>query len=54
MNRKFEVADLSKAQLLVLVKEYLGRAGVLCMQVSDGPEVEPRQDSIGKRSTTEQ
>ena len=28
MNRKFEVADLSKAQLLVLVKEYLGRAGV--------------------------
>jgi hypothetical protein len=54
MNRKFEVADLSKAQLLVLVKEYLGRAGVLCMQVSDGPEKEPRQDWIGRRSTTEQ
>ena len=28
MNRKFEIADPSKAQLLVLVKEYLGRAGV--------------------------
>jgi hypothetical protein len=28
MNRKFEVADLSKAQMLLLVKEYLGRAGV--------------------------
>jgi hypothetical protein len=27
MNQKFEIADPSKAQLLVLVKEYLGRAG---------------------------
>jgi hypothetical protein len=27
MNRKFEIADPSKAQMLVLVKEYLGRAG---------------------------
>ncbi len=28
MNRKFEIADPSKAQLLALVMEYLGRAGV--------------------------
>lgn len=28
MDRKFEIADLSKAQLLVLVKDYLGRAGI--------------------------
>jgi hypothetical protein len=27
MNRKFEIADSSKAQMLVLVKQYLGRAG---------------------------
>jgi hypothetical protein len=27
MNRRFEIADSSKAQMLVLVKQYLGRAG---------------------------
>jgi hypothetical protein len=36
MNRKFEIADLSKAQMLVLVKEYLGRAGACVMPESKG------------------
>ena len=36
MNRKFEIADPSKAQMLVLVKEYLGRAGAWSMPVSKG------------------
>ena len=36
MNRKFEIADLSKAQMLVLVKEYLGRAGACFMPEPTG------------------
>jgi hypothetical protein len=36
MNRKFEIADLSKAQMLVLVKEYLVRAGACVMPESKG------------------